>query len=161
MWKITKKELLANIITFRFTIGTVLFLGLIVLLMTILLGDYAQKLERYNELVAKESEELRQIMVYQNLKPTIHQPPEVLSFFSRGIEDNLAKEAEINISTVPIPKGSYTSTNPLLSIFSTPDITLIFNLVISLLILLLVYDAVSGEKEEKTLALILSNSSGI
>ena len=57
MWEITKKELLANIITFRFSIGTALFLGLIVLLMTILLGDYAQKLERYNELVAKESEE--------------------------------------------------------------------------------------------------------
>jgi len=156
-WHLARKELLANLITMRFSIGTALFLALVVLFTSVLIGDYRQKLERYDELVAKNSERLRNQMSYQNLKPDIYKPPEVLSVFSKGVEDNVAKSAQISIDTVPVPSGAYTAKNPLLSVFPVLDFVLIFKLVISILIFLFVYDSISGEKEDRTLALMLSN----
>jgi len=156
-WRIARKELLGNLITMRFSVGTALFLALVVLFTSVLISDYRQKLERYNGMMTKNSEELRQLMTYQNLRPTVYKPPEVLSVFSRGVEDNIAKEVQISIASVPVPKGAYTAKNPLLSVFPVLDIVLIFKLVISILILLFVYDAISGEKEDRTLALMLSN----
>lgn len=157
IWRIARKELLGNLITLRFSVGTALFLALVVLFTSVLIGEYRQKLERYNGQVARNSEELRQLMTFRNLKPTVYKPPEVLSVFSKGLEDNIADEVQISINAVPVPKGAYTAKNPLLSVFPVLDIVLIFKLVISILILLFVYDAISGEKEDKTLALMLAN----
>jgi ABC-type Na+ efflux pump permease subunit len=56
IWKIARKEILSNIMTMRFTVGTVLFLILIVVFTYVLINDYQQKLEDNNELVARNSE---------------------------------------------------------------------------------------------------------
>ena len=156
-WRIAKKELLNNLITLRFSIGSALFLALVVLFTSVLLSDYRQKLERYNEQVVINSERFRNQMTYRNLKPDIYKPPELLSVFSKGLEDNTAKEVQILIDAVPVPKGAYTAKNPLLSVFPVLDIALIFKVVISILVFLFIYDAISGEKEDRTLALMLSN----
>ena len=59
IWKIAKKELLSNLLTLRFSVGTVLFLILAALFTYVLLGDYGQKLEGYNSLVSKNADELK------------------------------------------------------------------------------------------------------
>ena len=87
--RIVKKEVLSNLITLRFSIGIALFLVLIVLFTSVLIGDYRQKLENYNKLVSKNNAELRQLMTYQNLKPTVYKPPEILTVFSKGIIENM------------------------------------------------------------------------
>ncbi len=156
-WRIARKELLGNLITLRFSMCTALFLALVVLFTSVLISDYRQKLDHYNERVARNSERLRNQMTYKNLKPDIYKPPEVLSVFSKGLEDNISKEVQIIINAVPVPKGAYTAKNPLLSVFPVLDIVLIFKLVISILIFLFIYDTISGEKEDRTLALMLAN----
>ena len=158
IWRIARKEVLSNIITLRFTVGTVLFLALVVTFTTVLISDYRQKIESYNELVSRNSSELRQLMTYRNLKPTVYKPPEVLVVFSKGVEENMGNSVQISIGEVPISKSAAGAKNPLLSIFPVLDIVLIFKLVISVLTLLLAYDAISGEKEDKTLGLMLSNN---
>ena len=158
IWKIARKELLSNLITFRFSSGTALFLALVVFFTLLLTGVYNQKLERYNQLVSRNNEELSQLMTYQNLKPTIYKPPELLSIFSKGVEANLAKAAQVSVASAPVLAGAYTEENPMLSVFPEFDIVLIFKIVISLLVFLFIYDSISGEKEDKTLALMLSNS---
>ncbi len=158
IWRIARKEVLSNIITFRFTVGTVLFLALVVTFTTVLISDYRQKIESYNELVSRNSSELRQLMTYQNLKPTVYKPPEVLAVFSKGVEESMGNSVQISIGEVPIPKSAASAKNPLLSIFPVLDIVLIFKLIISILTLLFAYDAISGEKEDKTLGLMLANN---
>ena len=156
--RIAKKELLLNLLTLRFSVGTILFLALAVLFTSVLLGEYRQKLEGYNKLVSMNSDELRQLMTYRSLKPTIYKPPELLALFSKSMEENMGNLARISIGEVPTLTSSAAMKNPLLSVFPLLDVVLIFKLVISVLALLLVYDAISGEKEDGTLALMLSNS---
>lgn len=158
VWRIAKKELLLNLLTLRFAVGTILFLALAVLFTSVLLSDYRQKLEGYNKRVSMNSDELRRLMTYQNLKPTIYKPPELLALFSKGVEENMGNSARVSIGEVPMPTSSAATKNPLLSVFPLLDVVLIFKLVISVLAFLLAYDAISGEKEDGTLALTLSNS---
>jgi ABC-type transport system involved in multi-copper enzyme maturation permease subunit len=90
-----------------------------------------------------------------------------LSIFSEGLEKRLGDSAEINptnLWTEINPPNIYeiktipTEANPLLSIFPVLDISLIFEIVISVMALLVAYDTISGEKEDGTLKLILSNT---
>lgn len=156
IWKIARKEFLSNLLTIRFAVGTVLLVFLTILFTSILISDYQQNLEEQDKLAAKNEEELNQLKVYQNLRPLIYKPPEVLTIFSKGIEENIAKSAQISVEEVPVLTSAGTSKNPLLSVFSVLDVVLVFKLVISVLAFLLVYDAISGEKEDGTLRLVLS-----
>ena len=158
IWKIARKELLSNLLTLRFSVGTILFLALAVLFTYVLLGDYQQRLKDYDGLVSKNSDELSGLMTYQNLKPTVHKPPEMLAIFSKGAVENMGNSARVSIREVPELTGGATPKNPFLSVFPVLDIALIFKLVISVLAILLAYDAISGEKEAQTLKLMLSNS---
>jgi ABC-type transport system involved in multi-copper enzyme maturation permease subunit len=158
IWKIARKELLSNLLTLRFAVGTVLFLALAVLFTYVLLSDYRQKLSDHDGLVSKNSDELRGLITYQNLKPTIYKPPEILAIFSKGVAESMGNSTRITIGEVPELTSAATAKNPLLSVFPVLDAVLIFKLVISVLAILLAYDAVSGEKEDGTLKLTLSNS---
>jgi ABC-type transport system involved in multi-copper enzyme maturation permease subunit len=157
IWNIAKKELLSNLMTLRFFVGTVLFLVMSVLFTCVLLSDYRVKLESYNGYVSRNNDELKKLMTYQNLKPTIYKPPEILSIFSKGVEENTGNSAQISIGEVPETTSTAASKNPLLSVFPVLDVTLVFKLVISVLALLLAYDSISGEREDGTLKLMLAN----
>jgi hypothetical protein len=104
--RIARRELLSNLMTLRFAVGTLLFLVLAVLFTCILLGDYGQKLHNYDALVARNSEELRELMIYQNLKPTIHKSPEVLAIFGKGVVGRMGNSYRISIGEVPELTGS-------------------------------------------------------
>ena len=156
--EIAKKSLLSNMLTLRFSVGTVLFLVLAALFTGVLLDEYRQKLENYNGLVSRNAEELKGLMTYQNLKPTIYKPPEILTVFSKGSAENMVGSIRISVGEVPKLGSADTGKNPFLSVFPVLDIALIFKLVISVLAILLAYDAISGEREDETLKLMLSNS---
>ena len=111
MWRIIRKEILSNIITLRFSVGTALFLTLVVLFTFVLIGDYSQKLESYNKLVIKNETELRQLMTYRNLKPTVYKPPEIFEVFSKGVIENMRNSLMflhppkwLKASRLPLPK---------------------------------------------------------
>lgn len=168
VWKIAKKEFLLNLMTFKFAVGTILCVVLIAVFMPVLIRDYQRELGQYNVDFAANEAELRKVKVYKNIRPTVYRPPNVLSVFSEGMEKRLGNSAEINPTTsdlreIDAPsiyeiKTVPTETNPLLSIFPVLDISLIFEIVISVMALLVAYDAISGERENGTLKLILSNT---
>ena len=158
VWRIARKELLSNMLTLRFFVGTLLFLSLAVLFTCVLLGDYGRQLDNYGRLVSIGKDELRQLMAYKNLSPTIYKPPEVLAIFSSGVEESMGNSARISVGDIPEIKSAITSKNPLLAVFPVLDISLIFKLVISILAILVSYDTISGEREDGTLRLIMSNS---
>ena len=49
IWTIAKRELVSNIITFRFLVGLILCLGLITASTFVLTTDYEVRLESYNK----------------------------------------------------------------------------------------------------------------
>lgn len=158
IWKIAKKEFLLNLMTFKFAVGTILCVVLMAVFTSILLKDYQQRLESYNQAVADDVAEMRKARVYKNIKPIICRRPEVLSIFSEGLEKRVGNAAKIDVENIPEIQSQYAEKNPLLVIFPSLDISLIFKIVLSILALLIAYDTVSGEREQGTLKLTLSGT---
>jgi ABC-type transport system involved in multi-copper enzyme maturation permease subunit len=156
IWKIAKKEFLLNLMTFKFAVGTILSMVLMAVFVPILAKAYQERLKVYNENVAYNEGELHKIVVYKNITPTIYRSPSVLAVFSEGLEKQFGNSATIEHDKVPEITGA--AANHYLSIFSVFDASLIFKIVISVLALLLAYDAIAGERERGTLRLMLSNT---
>ena len=156
--KIAKKEFLLNLMTFKFAVGTILCVVLMAVFMPVLVNDYQQRLKHYNKEVATNEAELLKVKVYKNITPTIYRRPSVLSVFSGGLEKQLGNSAKIELDKVPEINAASAGDNPYLSIFSVFDASLIFKIVISVLALLVAYDAVSGEREQGTLKLIIAGT---
>ena len=158
IWIIAKKEVLLNLMTFKFAVGTILCVVLMAVFMPVLVGDYQQRLKDYNENISANEAELRKVHVYKNITPTVYRPPNVLSVFSGGIDKYLENSEKIGIFGDSGLEMEISETNTLLSVFPALDIALIFKIIISILALLMAYDLISGEKEQGTLKLILSNT---
>jgi len=160
IYKIAKKEILLNLMTFKFTVGTIICVVFTGVFTSILLKDYQQRLENYNRAVADDVAELRTAKVYKNIGPVIYRRPEALSVFSEGLEKQLSNSVKIDFENIPEIESKYAENNPLLVIFSTLDISLIFKIVLSILALLIAFDAISGERQRGTLKLMLAGTAG-
>jgi ABC-type transport system involved in multi-copper enzyme maturation permease subunit len=158
IWKIAKKEFLLSIITFKFALGTIVCVVLTAVFVPILAKDYQQRVKTYHENVARNEAELRKVMVYMNITPTIFRKPSVMSVFGEGLEKRIAESVTIELDKVPEMKAAAAQGNPYQAIFSIFDTLLIFKIVIGVLALLFAYDAVSGERERGTLKMMLSGT---
>jgi len=162
IWKITKKEFLLNLMTFKFTVGTILCVVLMSVFMPVLVNDYQLRLQEYNENVTDTQADLQTAKVYMNIlmggRHMVHRPPAILSVFSKGVENQLASSVKIETHKVPGLSARSSEVNPYLSVLPTMDISLIFKIVVSVLALLVACDVISGEREQGTLKLILSGT---
>ncbi len=158
IWKIAKKEFLLNLMTLKFAVGTILCVVLMAVFMPVLVNDYKQRLKDYNANVTANEAELRKVKVYKNFTPTIYRPPAILSVFSEGLEKQLGNSAKIGLKSISQISEFSAEVNPILSIFPTLDVSLIFKVVMSILSLLIAYDVISGECERGTLKIVLSNN---
>ena len=158
IWTIARKEFLLNLMTFKFAAGTVLCVILVLVFVPVLAKDYLGRLEEYNRNVAANEAELRKVMVYRNILPTVYRPPNVLSVFSEGIEKRLGTSAKVPHSDVPEISATTDEVNPYMSMFPALDISLVLRIVFSALALLVAYNVISGEREQGTLKLILSGT---
>ncbi|MCD6506266.1 ABC transporter permease subunit [Candidatus Poribacteria bacterium] len=158
---IVAKEFLSNILTFRFSIGFLVCLLLIVASSYVLTQDYADRLESYRTAIREYEEEMSKIKVYSELcgdhKPKAFRKPKPLSVFNQGVDKRLGNVVEASVGTVPMRAKEYSPANPYMSVFPSVDLALVFQVVLSLLALLFAYDAISGEREDGTLCLMLSN----
>ena len=156
--QIAKKEFLLNLMTFKFAVGTIVCVVLMAVFMPVLIGDYQERLKSYNENVAANEVELRKAKVYKNITPTVYRPPNVLSVFSKGVDEQLDNSEKIDMDQSPNIGMTISETNTLLSVFPVLDVTLIFKIVVSILAMLMAYDVISSEKEQGTLKLMLSGT---
>ncbi len=162
IWKIAKKDILFNLMTFKFTVGTILCVVLMSVFMPVLVNDFQLRLQEYNENVADTQADLRTAKVYMNInvggRYMVYRPPAILSVFSKGVENQLSNSVKIETNTVPSLSARSSEINPYLSVLPTMDISLIFKIVVSVLALLVACDVISGEREQGTLKLILSGT---
>jgi ABC-type transport system involved in multi-copper enzyme maturation permease subunit len=100
---------------------------------------------------------LEDVKVFSFLEPRLHYPPNPLSIFNVGISDRINKTIIVNYHHVPRQSHEIISENPLLRIYRHFDLAAVIRLALSLLAIILAYDAFSGEKEGGTLKLMLSN----
>jgi ABC-type transport system involved in multi-copper enzyme maturation permease subunit len=83
--------------------------------------------------------------------------PYVLTTVDNGIDSSLGRLASINTLEDARLDESRNLVSPILAVFGEIDITFVVKIILSLFVILLTYDAVSGEKERGTLKLTLAN----
>lgn len=157
LWTIIKKELLLNLLTFKFVVGTVVCVILTAVFVPILAKDYQKRLKEYNVRVSVDETKLKKAKVYMVLTPTVYRSPTVLSIFSEGLEKRIGNNQRIELNRIPGLSGTPNEDNPYLSVLPVLDVSLIVKVVVSLLAFLAGYNVICGEREQGTIRLILSN----
>ena len=156
-----RRELLDNLMTFRFAAAVFITLLLVVANTVVLLKDYEQRLTAYNTATEKSHQELRERKAYSHYYGTlvVHRPPNPLSIFNLGLDKQVGNKIDVYHAFVPTiwDAEKHGANNPFLNLFTSIDIALVFQGVLSLLALVFAYDALAGERERGTLRLVLTH----
>ncbi|MXV75585.1 ABC transporter permease subunit [Candidatus Poribacteria bacterium] len=154
-----RRELLDNLMTFRFAVAVLIMLLLVVANTAVLIKDYERRLAAYNTALKTEDRRSQGLKTYSGGRLNVARPPNPLSIFNVGLDKRLGNEIWISHGFVPTlwDTGTYKLTNPLLNLFTSIDIVFIFEVVLSLIALIFAYDAIAGERERGTLRLVLTH----
>jgi len=144
-WTIARKEIIANLLSYKFFIVILLTTLLLFTSFFVLYKDYKGRLADYELVRAKPGE------------PIAVLPPNPLSIFAKGLDEAMTRSFEISRTGIDVFAGQK-SGNIIFAFFPTPDFVYIVKVVLSLVALLFGFDQVSREKESGVLRLMLSNS---
>ena len=163
LWTIVKKELSANLLSFRFILIFLLCCTLILVSTHTMQGKYNERMKEYSTALKIHKQELEEKDLQQALNQAatsgykLDKPPTPLSVMVEGMEGAAGKFAAVNVISTPRLEGGAGS-DPVFAFFGTLDMMYIVRVVLSLVAILLTYDAISGEREQGTLKLTLSSS---
>ncbi len=143
---IIRKEILSNLLSYKFSIIFVLSTTLILVSIFVMYRDYCMALDNH-DILRKESGDRVEI-----IRPT------PLGIFAKGLDENLSRPWQLEGIGVGISGKKQKSLNNLFKLFTAPDLLYIIKVILSLCAMLFAYDMVSGEKETGTLRQSLSNS---
>jgi ABC-type transport system involved in multi-copper enzyme maturation permease subunit len=146
MWRtLVAKEIRAHLVSFRFLATFVILFVVVVGTVAVLTGDYVRKLDEFSARQAETDRYLRTYAHFNRIQNVLQQtqPPIPFQSLVRGLT------ADVNMEDF--------DDDPLPVMFPLIDLTFIVTILISLVALILTYDAVSGEKEDGTLKLMLAN----
>ena len=140
-----KKEILNSVFSFRFVVTFILLIVVVPVTIFILTNDYVRKVDEYSFRQNGIEDYLKNYAHFNRIRNVImpSQPP--IPFYSivRGIS------SDVNIAKF--------DDDPLPAVFPLLDLVFIVGILLSLAALIFSYDAVSGEKEDGTLKLMMSN----
>jgi len=159
--QIIHKEILENLLSFRFTLSLVLIILLFAVSGFVFVGKYRQQSSDYwgktNENLTSLSEQSRQLYRLAFYKQSIWRKPKPLALCTDGFERSLPNCFTFDVFSSDLPeikgRGNFT-----LSRFSSIDWVFIVSMILSFLALVFTYDSVSGEKEDGTLRQMLANT---
>ena len=153
-----RREILDNLMTFRFAAAVFIMLLLVVSNTAVLIKDYERRLAGYNTAVKTHQDKLSGYKAYSGYELFLDRPPNPLSLFNAGFDKRLGNQVRIYHAFVPTlwDAKMHGSDNPFLNIFTSIDIIFIFEVILSLIALLFAYDALAGERERGTLRLVMA-----
>jgi ABC-type transport system involved in multi-copper enzyme maturation permease subunit len=143
---IIRKTLLSNLLSYKFSIITILSTLLILLSIFIMYGDYLLAMDN-DDILRRDSGKESGIV-----RPT------PLGIFAKGLDDNLCRPWELEAVGVKISSEKQKSLNDLFKLFTAPDLLYVIKVILSLCAMLFAFDIVCGEKETGTLRQSLSSS---
>jgi len=158
---VIRKELLEHLVSYRFPLFLVICLALVPTSVYVNHVDYAKRISDHNEQVRLANSELGASRMWEIHMGTIpikgFRPPSPLSVFATGFESSLPRYYEFLAGGFKAGETSI-GDESILSVSGRFDFLFIVQTILSLMVLLLASDLVSGEKELGTLRGVLSNS---
>jgi ABC-2 type transport system permease protein len=142
---IIRKEILGNILSFRFVVTLALLLVVVPVTTFVLTSDYLKKVSDASLQQAETETYLRSYAHFNRIGNILKaaMPPLPSEVLVRGLS------ADVNLSEF--------DNDPLPVMFPLVDLVFVVTILMSLVALIFAYDAVSGEKEDGTLKLVLAN----
>jgi ABC-type transport system involved in multi-copper enzyme maturation permease subunit len=142
---IVRKEILGNILSFRFVVTLALLLIVVPVTTFVLTNDYLKKVEDASLRRAEIETYLRSYAHFNRIGNILRatEPPIPFQTLVRGLS------ADVNLAEF--------DDDPLPVMFPLVDLVFVVAILMSLVALIFAYDAVSGEKEDGTLKLMLAN----
>ena len=156
---IWKKELLEQLTSQRFIYCTLIIVSLIWIIGLLRIASYERAQTEKARIVAETADELRKIDKYSKLRTKVVRTPSPLEVFDRGVTEQKSSVVPIEIYEIPYPTDKHTLSttgNPLLATIGAFDVVHVIQLFLSLLAILFACESISGEKEEGTLALVMT-----
>ena len=153
------RELRSHMLTYRFALSACLLFTLIVGSSLILGFSYDRQLSAYSESKNAREQKLSESTDFQTLRwqgMQQEKPPNPLSVFTVGLERELSRSVTISNRQPKLGRSKYSSA--LYTLFPPPDLLYIVNIVGSLLAVLFAFNAISGDHEDGTLRLVMSNA---
>ena len=167
-----RKELLEQLTSQRFIYCTLIIVSLIWVIGLLRIASHERAQAEKDRIVAETADELRKIYKYSKLRTRVVRTPSPLEVFGRGVTDQkssivpielyeiayVADKHSLSATDTPFADKQILSTsgNPLLAIIGTFDVVHVIQIFLSLLAILFACESISGEKEEGTLALMLT-----
>ena len=156
---LVEKEIKNNLLSLRFLMALTALLIIMLGSLYIRIDDYYQSQLDYQANVDGAREEQRDSWWwrFQWAGVFVERPVQPLSVLVTGVERNPDARARVFEKNRPLirPIGSI-DRNPLVALTCPVDLLFITGIVMSLLVLVLSFDAISGEQEQGTLKLLLS-----
>ena len=145
-----RRELLDNLMTFRFAAVLLITLLLVVVNTVVLIQDYEQRLESYNEAIKMHRQDLRNSKTYSTAYLFVDRAPNPLSIFNVGLDKRLGNLIGIYHGFMPTlwDAQMHGTDNPFIAFFSSIDIVFVFEVILSLMGLIFAYDENEGIAEE-------------
>jgi len=157
IWRVARKEFLGKVLDFRVTSSFVIGIALAIVSVIVAKEDFQTKKTAFDLAVTKNQTQLSTIKVFSQYKPDVILPPSPLSIFSRGIDLPSPLVVGIRLDKVPRYEEAAAISNPFMQMYDSLDIATVLRVLFSLLVVLLTYDLISGEKETGTLRLMMAN----
>lgn len=168
LFHIIKKEVVNNVLSFRFAITYALLFGLVLLAVILMANEYGARQREYASTYKKERARIDQLQRIEDPRGLLRavgdmpfsglRQPQSASILARGLEGEVPIEVPAQGAIRGLSGAERAGRNALREIFQAPDFAYVVNVVMSLLALLFVFDSVSGEKEQGTLKLLLAHS---
>ncbi|MBA7607560.1 hypothetical protein ES703_14719 [subsurface metagenome] len=143
---IIRKEILNNLLSYKFSVITILSTILILVGIFVMYGDYCLALDNHDILRVESGDSVEIIA------------PTPLGIFAKGLDENLCRPWELRGVGVEISSERQKSLNDLFKLFTAPDLLYIIKVILSLCAMLFAFDIICGEKETGTLRQTISNN---
>jgi ABC-type transport system involved in multi-copper enzyme maturation permease subunit len=157
---IIRKEILEHLLSLRFAISCILCFVVILSSVFVLTKDYREDMLDYRTNLVMHR---NQVLGYEHPWEVagqgiqVDKPLNVMKIFLKGISQQNTTTVRVYSWGEPEFQGASES-NPVIHLFPTIDLVFFVSIIMSLLAMVFSYDAVSGEKEQGTLRLMMSYS---
>jgi len=159
--QIIRKEILGNLLSFRFSLSLLLIIVLFAVSGFVFAGKYKQQSRDYwdktNENLTGLNTQSRQLYRLAFYRQSVWREPKPLALCTEGFEKSLPNCFTFDIFSSDLPeikgRGNFT-----LSHFSNIDWAFVVSVILSFMALVFTYDSISGEKEDGTLRQMLANT---
>ena len=183
LFHLVRKEILLNLVSFRFVISMVLLVSLVLGSMMIMTKNYVRRMDDYessHKTHREDLEKMSNIAQFIAFGVAADPRPPLMGIFAVGLEQKMSSSFSVPGYNIIQPQGQggeespvlyqrYSKmegyemegskyANPIFSLFQPPDFVYVVNIILSLLAILFAYDCICGEKEDQTLKLMLTNA---